>query len=302
MHVAQINIGTMVAPTDDPAVREFMEALDRINALADLASGFVWRLQTDEGNATDIHVFPDPLQLVNMSVWTSVDELKEYVYRSEHVDFFRRRAEWFVADAKRVALWHVAPGEIPGLDDAVRRVEFQERYGASPYSFGFGRPPAPLTFEVTDLDDPETSRLVDRLNAELAAVAVEPGENHFSLTTAEVTGEAGRMIRARYDGQLVGCGAIRRIAPSVGEVKRMFVDGSVRGHRIGAAILDQLELAAIRLGLDELKLETGPRQVAANGLYTAAGYERCEAWGEYVLTPATSRCYRKRLAGATQGD
>lgn len=294
-HVAQINIGTMVAPTDDPAVAEFMAALDHVNALADRSPGFVWRLQSDAGNATDIHVFPNPLQLVNMSVWEHVDALKDYVYRSEHVDFFRRRAEWFEADAKRVALWHVAVGELPQLDDAVRRVEFLERSGPSPYAFGFGRPPAPLTFEPTDLDDDDTLALVGRLNHELAAVATEPGENHFALTTAEVTGDAGRMIRARYDGRLVGCGAVRRIEPDVGEIKRMYVDESVRGLRIGAALLDQLELAATRLGLAELKLETGPRQVAANGLYQRAGYTRCEPWGEYVLTPATSRCYRKRL-------
>jgi GNAT superfamily N-acetyltransferase len=294
-HVAQINIGTMVAPTDDPAVAEFMEALDRVNALADHAPGFVWRLQSDAGNATDIHVFPNPLQLVNMSVWERVDALKDYVYRSEHVEFFRRRAEWFEADAKRVALWHVAAGELPELDDAVRRLDFLERSGSSPYAFGFGRSPAPLTFEPTDLDDVDTLAMVERLNDELAAVATEPGENHFALTTAEVTGDAGRMIRARFEGRLVGCGAIRRIEPGVGEIKRMYVDASVRGLRLGAALLDQLELAATRLGCSELKLETGPRQVAANGLYQRAGYEPCEPWGEYVLTPATSRCYRKLL-------
>lgn len=295
-HVAQINIGTMVAPTDDPRVAEFMGNLDRINALADDAPGFVWRLQTEHGNATDIQVFPNPLELLNMSVWTDVEALESYVYRSDHVDFLRRRAAWFETDAKRVALWHLAAGDLPGVDDGVRRVEFQERHGPSPYSFGFARPPAPLVFEITDLDDPETLDLVSRLNHELAAVATEPGENHFSLTTAEVTGDAGRMVRARYDGQLVGCGAVRRIEPTVGEIKRMFVDDSVRGLKIGAAILDQLELHAVRLGLDELKLETGPRQVTANALYRRAGYERCEAWGEYLLSPATSMCYAKQLA------
>lgn len=294
-HVAQINIGTMVAPTDDPAVAEFMDNLDRINAIADDAPGFVWRLQTDEGNATDIHVFPNPLELVNMSVWQTVDELKAYVYRSEHVEFFRRRAEWFEADAKRVALWHVAAGEIAELDDAVRRVEFLEQSGPSAYAFGFARPPAPLLFEETDLDDPDTMALVERLNEELAAVATEPGENHFSLTTAEVTGDAGRMVRARLDGRLVGCGAIRRIEPHVGELKRMFVDPEVRGQRVGAALLDQLELRATRLGLDQLKLETGPRQVAARALYERSGYARCPAWGEYLDSPATSMCYAKSL-------
>lgn len=294
-HVAQINIGTMVAPTDDPAVAEFMDNLDRVNAIADEAPGFVWRLQTDEGNATDIHVFPNPLELVNMSVWETVDDLKAYVYRTEHVEFFRRRAEWFEADAKRVALWHVAVGDNADLDDAVRRVEFVERSGVTPYAFGFGRTPATLLFEETDLDDPDTLALVERLNEELAAVATEPGENHFALTTAEVTGDAGRMIRARLDGRLVGCGAVRRIEPAVGELKRMFVDPSTRGMKIGAALLDQLELRAVRLGLTELKLETGPRQVAARSLYERAGYERCPAWGEYLDSPATSMCYAKSL-------
>ena len=294
-HVAQINIGTMVAPTDDPAVAEFMDNLDRINALADDAPGFVWRLQTDEGNATDIHVFPNPLELVNMSVWETLDDLKTYVYRSEHVDFFRRRAEWFEADAKRVALWHVAVGEVAELDDAIRRVEFLERSSPSPYAFGFGRPPETLLFEETDLNDPDTAALVGRLNDELVAVATEPNENHFSLTNAEVIGDAGRMIRVRLDGRLVGCGAVRRIEPTVGELKRMFVDPTLRGRRLGAALLDQLELRAVRLGLTELKLETGPRQAAARALYEASGYERCPAWGEYLDSPATSMCYAKTL-------
>ena len=294
-HVAQINIGTMVAPTGDLAVAEFMDNLERINAIADEAPGFVWRLQTDEGNATDIHVFPNPLELVNMSVWETVDDLKAYVYRSEHVDLFRRRAEWFEADAKRVALWHVAHGEIPEVDDGVRRADFVERVGTSPYAFGFGRTPEALVFEETDLDDADTMALVERLNEELAAVATEPNENHFSLTTAEVTGDAGRMIRARLDGRLVGCGAVRRIEPTVGELKRMFVDPAVRGKQLGAALLDQLELRAVRLGLTEVKLETGPRQVAARALYERAGYERCAAWGEYLDSPATSMCFAKPL-------
>ena len=180
MHVAQINIGTMIAPTDDPRVAEFMDALEAVNALADDAPGFVWRLQTDEGNATSIQIFPNPLELVNMSVWESVDDLKAYVYRSEHVDFFRRRAEWFEADAKRVALWYVAPGSIPELDEAVRRVEFVEQHGPSPYAFGFAQPPAPLTFETSSDDRGATTitavfdgRVVGRVSGDRIEVADE---------------------------------------------------------------------------------------------------------------------------------
>lgn len=295
MQIAQINVGTLLAPPNDPSVSEFMDALDRINALADSARGFIARLQSDLGNATDITVSDDPCEIVNMSVWESVEDLKAYAYHTEHVEFFRRRAEWFRRDAKRVALWHVAERRLPELDDALRRLLFFERLGSSAYAFGFARVPSSLTFEVTDLDDSETRELIERLNAELAAVAVEPDENHFTLATHEVTGDNGRMVRARYDGRLVGCGALRRIGTGVGELKRMYVDPTVRGLRIGAAILDQLEMWATRLGISEVRLETGPRQIEANALYQRTGFERCDAWGEYLLTPKTSMCYRKML-------
>jgi ribosomal protein S18 acetylase RimI-like enzyme len=302
VHVAQINIGTMVAATDDPAVAEFMDNLERVNAIADAAPGFVWRLQTDTGNATEIQIFPDPLTLVNMSVWESVEALKEYVYRSDHTAFFRRRAEWFEADAKRVALWHVSRGTIPQLDEAVRRVEFLERNGATPYAFGFGRTPDPLVFEETTPDDDETAALIDRLNHELAVVATHANENHFDLAGAEVTGDRGRMVRARLDGRLVGCGAVRDIGDGAGEIKRMFVDPECRGTKVGAAILDQLELHALRLGLRQLKLETSAKQQAALRLYEGFGFEPCALWGEYIESPETSLCFAKPLdSGVRRG-
>ena len=116
--------------------------------------------------------------------------------------------------------------------------------------------------------------MIERLNTELEAVAIEPDENHFTLATDEVTGDNGRMLRARFDGRLVGCGALRRIEPAVGELKRMYVDPTVRGLRIGAALLDQLELWATRLGIAEVKLETdrppdrGERVVPARRIRT----------------------------------
>ncbi len=295
-HLAQINIGTMVAATDDPVVAEFMENLDRINAAADASEEFVWRLQTDSGNATDIQLFANPRELVNMSVWASVESLKAYVYRSEHVDFFRRRAEWFVPDAKRVALFWVPAGEIPSVSEAVRRVEFFERHGASPYAFGFGSDHGRLLFEETLVDDPDTLVMIEKLNAELTDLADDPAENHFSLSNEDVTGQNGRMVRARYDGALVGCGAVRRIEPTVGELKRMFVDDSARGLKIGAAILDRLEMIALSLGMTHLKLETGPRQPAALGLYERAGFVACEPWGDYLATADTSICLEKPLS------
>lgn len=144
-HLAQINIGTLVAPPGDPAVAEFMLGLDRINAVADAAPGFVWRLQAEDGNATSIAVFDDPRTVVNMSVWTSIDALREYAYRSEHVEFFRRRSEWFERDGKRVALWWIPAGSIPTVAEGVRQVEYLEANGSSARAFDFARPePTPM--------------------------------------------------------------------------------------------------------------------------------------------------------------
>src|SRR5690348_2098728 len=95
-HLAQFNIGRLRASTDDPRLAEFMANLDPINALAEATPGFVWRLQTEDGNATAIRPYAgDELMAVNMSVWESMEALADYVYRSAHTGFLRRRAQWF---------------------------------------------------------------------------------------------------------------------------------------------------------------------------------------------------------------
>src|ERR1700688_2188859 len=93
--LAQINIGRLVAPVDDPKIADFVAQLDTINALAEAAPGFVWRLQSTSGNATDIAYNDDPFMIVNMSVWESIEQLRNYVYASGHIKVFRDRASWF---------------------------------------------------------------------------------------------------------------------------------------------------------------------------------------------------------------
>ena len=94
-HLAQINIGRLIAPIDDPKIAEFVSQLDPINALADGAPGFVWRLQSTSGNAIDIAYNDDPFMIVNMSVWESIEALRDYAYRSDHISVFRDRAKSF---------------------------------------------------------------------------------------------------------------------------------------------------------------------------------------------------------------
>ena len=93
--LAQINIAQTVAPLDDPRLADFVARLDEINALADESPGFVWRLQSESGNASDIQAFADPRLLINLSVWDSLESLFGYVYRSGHTAVMARRREWF---------------------------------------------------------------------------------------------------------------------------------------------------------------------------------------------------------------
>jgi Domain of unknown function (DUF3291) len=140
-HVAQLNVGRMVAPTSAPEIADFMAALDPINALADAAPGFVWRLQTGAGNATDIHAFDDELLLLNMSVWESIESLRAFTYTTAHTDVLRRRREWFERlDVAHVVLWWVPAGHIPSVGEAIERLERLRRDGPTPAAFTFRVP------------------------------------------------------------------------------------------------------------------------------------------------------------------
>jgi hypothetical protein len=137
-HIAQINVGRLAAPVGDPAVQPFFDALDRINALADASPGFVWRLQDEGGNATAIQVSPDPLFILNMSVWTGPDALFDYVYRSAHTPVMARRREHFSRfDGAYQALWWVPAGTVPTINDGLSRLWYLDRYGPSPHAFTF---------------------------------------------------------------------------------------------------------------------------------------------------------------------
>jgi hypothetical protein len=137
-HIAQVNIGRLVAPVDAPEVAEFMAALEPVNALADAAPGFVWRLQDDSGDATSLRVFDDDTILINMSVWESIEALWQFVYKSRHVDYFRRRREWFERfEATYLALWWLPAGTLPTAEDAKERIEHLETQGPTPYAFTF---------------------------------------------------------------------------------------------------------------------------------------------------------------------
>ncbi len=137
-HLAQVNIGRLVAPTDSPLVQEFMDALEPVNAIADASPGFVWRLQTEDGDATSIRAFDDDTILVNMSTWESVEALRAYVYSSPHKAYLARRREWFAAfTGVMIALWWVPAGHEPTVAEAKERLEHLEQHGPTAHAFTF---------------------------------------------------------------------------------------------------------------------------------------------------------------------
>jgi len=137
-YLAQYNIAKLVAPLDNPIVKEFVDNLDAVNAQADQSPGFIWRLQTEAGDSTDIEVDGDPMMIVNMSVWESVQDLKDFAYRNpQHAYMFRNRKEWFEPDGSGMVLWWVPRGHEPSVDEGQERLAFLKEHGASDYAFNF---------------------------------------------------------------------------------------------------------------------------------------------------------------------
>lgn len=133
-----------------------------------------------------------------------------------------------------------------------------------------------------ELSSPVVQRLISTLNAELLSIYPEDGANFFRLDPEEVAEGRGAFLVAYLDGKPVGCGAIRLNEPGLAEIKRMYVDPSVRGRRVGRQIVDALEVQARLIGAKRIVLETGPRQPDALALYTHAGFYEIPLYGEYI--------------------
>jgi Domain of unknown function (DUF3291) len=143
-HLAQLNVGRLLAPVESPAIEGFRAQLEPVNALADGHPGFVWRLQTETGNATDIRPTEDDLFLINMSVWESIEALRAFTYTTAHVHVLKQRRSWFVQLASaHLVLWWVPAGHIPTIDEAMDRLQRLRRDGPTPAAFTFRTPFTP---------------------------------------------------------------------------------------------------------------------------------------------------------------
>lgn len=135
--LAQVNVARAIAPLDAEPMRDFVQLLDAMNALAEVSPGFVWRLKAAEGSTT-IQAYSDPLIILNLSVWTSVEALKDYAYKSSHASVFRKRKEWFTPfGAPSLALWWIELGMWPTADEARAKLELLAANGPGPAAFTF---------------------------------------------------------------------------------------------------------------------------------------------------------------------
>ncbi len=137
MHLAQINVATLRAPLDDPQVADFVAGIDPINALAEEAPGFVWRYVGDDSAGGSIDAVDDPRVVENMSVWESLEALRTFSYAGAHLDFVRRRREWFERMDVFLAMWWIPVGHRPGIAEGRSRLRFLQARGSTAKAFTF---------------------------------------------------------------------------------------------------------------------------------------------------------------------
>jgi hypothetical protein len=152
--IAQMNVGTTLYPIDDPRIAEFVDGLDAVNALADASPGFVWRLQTESGNATAIKPRDaDPLFIVNMSVWETVEALFEFVYKTAHTAVMVKRRQWFAKPERAyMVLWWVPAGHRPTVEEGLARLDELDANGPTPRAFTFKQKFPPPDAEGAPVD------------------------------------------------------------------------------------------------------------------------------------------------------
>ena len=292
--LAQLNIARLLAPLDDPRLEGFVKNLDRVNGLGDASPGFVWRLQTDDGDATALRPFPEPDIIVNLTVWESVESLRAFAYKGEHLEVFKQRRQWFEERVEpMVVLWWVADGHIPSVEEARERLEFLRRHGPSPWAFPFSALQLPLLIDRATVSDATAAQLIEELNADIMATHAE-GNHFWTLTADDVAPGSGAFLVVRLDGEPIGCGAVRKLSEDEAELKRMYVRPPARNQKVGAVIVDALEAEARVLGVKRLLLETALYLEPALRMYERAGFTPIERYGEYIGS-ADSYCMGKTL-------
>lgn len=265
-HLAQLNLGIFKYPLDAPEMDPFVMALDRINAIADASPGFVWRLTDDDGGPSSNVEVPgaeDPLLASNLSVWTDYESLRQFMYRSDHGSYMRRRAEWFEKHDEAMTIgWWIPAGEVPTLEDAVRRLEYFRSNGPSDEAFALNRREIP--------DPPDQSHLEEDMSNTSTGTAET--STAARLRSSVVPYLTASDARAAIDFYAEVFGAV----PS-GEVFDM-PDGRL-GH---AEFMIGNQLFYIADEFVEMKLQ-GPAALGGNSISMVIEVEDCDATYEHAV-------------------
>ncbi|WP_222982468.1 DUF3291 domain-containing protein [Flagellimonas meishanensis] len=137
-HVAQINISKLKKPLEHPSIKDFVDMLSPINEEAERSPGYVWRLKSESGYSSDLIVFPDPLVIINLTVWESLDDLRNFTYNNGlHLQALKNRKKWFHSIKPSYAIWYIRKGELPTIEEGKKRLLHIKKHGASEYSFDF---------------------------------------------------------------------------------------------------------------------------------------------------------------------
>ncbi len=138
MQLAQFNIGRILYDLDDPRVADFVNGIDEVNAAAERSPGFVWKYETEFGGAVEVDVDNDPQTLVNITVWDSLENLHQFVWKTLHRGFVARKAEWFKGlDQAHLAMWWVPDGHRPTLSEAQEKLDHLREHGDTDAAFGW---------------------------------------------------------------------------------------------------------------------------------------------------------------------
>lgn len=137
-HIAELNVARLRFDINDPRIADFVNNLNRVNAAAERSEGFVWRLKDEGGTSVEITQDADPMVIPNLSVWTDVSSLENFVFKTVHKRFYDRRADWFeVMDQMHFVMWPVAYGHEPTLEEAWDRLDHFNKNGSTDRAFGW---------------------------------------------------------------------------------------------------------------------------------------------------------------------
>jgi hypothetical protein len=137
--IAEINIARMKGvDINDPIMKEFVDNLDKVNSIAESSKGFVWRLKDESNNATNINPYNDEQVIINISVWQSIESLEDFMYKTFHSEFLKRRKQWFQNFGKvSTAMWWINKGDLPNVNEAVEKLAYLQKNGPSEIVFDF---------------------------------------------------------------------------------------------------------------------------------------------------------------------